>query len=216
MEENCIAFKLNYCDGGANQDCIGFRGLCSDKNIFYNVLNRNRPWCSHDNNFCKKYQCKKISREELEQRWKVEDSGFCNESVTLLDWYAEAGWNNDDTTRNFSNTDMINHLCVLTTELPRSASLIIFAMFIVRDASKGDDKNPGKVCADKYWRLEFRRDEAEKMKFRDACTKPWRRGLFRYFSDKIAVKFLEMAVDVKRGTDEEDFAREFLRNYTYK
>lgn len=217
MEENCIAFKLNYCDGGANQDCIGFRGLCSDENIFYNVINRNRPWCSHDNNFCKKYQCKKLSREELEQRWKVEDSGFCNESVTLLDWYAEAGWNNDDTTRKFSNTDMINHLCVLTTELPRKEpSLFVFGMFIVRDAFKGDNKNPGKVCADKYWRLEFRRNEVEEMNFRKACIKPWRRGLFRYFSDKIAVKLLEMAVDVKCGTPEEDFAKEFLKQYPYK
>jgi len=162
MEENCIAFKLNYCDGGKSPECIGFRGLCSDENIFYNVINRNRPWCSHDNNFCKKYQCKKISREELEQRWQVEDSGFCNESVTLLDWYAEAGWNKDDTTRNFDDTDMINHLCVLTTKLPRQNSLVVFAMFIVRDAFKGDNKNPGIVYADEYWRLEFRHDEAEK------------------------------------------------------
>ena len=220
MEENCIAFKLNYCDGGANQNCIGFRGLCSDENIFYNVINRNRPWCSHDDNYCKRYWCKKISRDELESRWEKEDANFCDESITLNEehgWYAVAGWNSDEKTpRKFKDTDMINHLCVLTTKLPRSDSLIIFAMFIVRDAFKGDNKNPGKVCADKYWRLKFRRDEAEKMKFRDVYTKPWSRGLFRYFSDKIAVKFLEMAVDVKRGTPEEDFAKEFLKNYPYK
>ena len=154
MEENCIAFKLNYCDGGADQDCIGFRGLCSNKDIFYNVINRNRSWCSHDNNFCKKYQCKKLSREELEQRWKVEDSGFCNESITLLDWYAEAGWggNPQCPLKMDDKKDLKNHLCVLTT-VPRSIkesnlkisdhdARRVFAMFIIKEDFKGDKKKP--------------------------------------------------------------------------
>ncbi|MBR6712650.1 MAG: hypothetical protein IKI76_06635 [Selenomonadaceae bacterium] len=217
MEGNCIAFKLNYCDGGASSNCIGFRGLCSDTNIFYNILNRNRPWCSHDNNFCKKYLCKRISREELEQRWQVEDSGFCNESITLLDWYAEAGWNNDDTTRKFSNTDMINHLCILTTVKPYmpDSSRFVLAMFIIKDFFEGDKKNPGKVSACNHWRLEFRPNETNEMNFWDIYPgkPPWRQGLFRYFDDATAIKFLERAVEVKRGTPEENFAKEFLKQY---
>jgi len=45
------------------------------------------------------------------------------------------------------------------------------------------------------------------------ATIKWGSGLFRYFSDKDAVKFLEMAVEVKRGTDDEEFAEEFLNYY---
>ena len=41
----------------------------------------------------------------------------------------------------------------------------------------------------------------------------WGSGLFRYFSDDDAVKFLKMAVEVKRGTDDEDFAKDFLNYY---
>ena len=226
MEERCIAFKLNYCDGGASTDCIGFRGLCSDENIFYNVINRNRPWCSHDNNFCKKYQCKKISREELEQRWKVEDSGFCNESVTLFDngWYAEAGWYKDPwRPRGIARNGLTSHLCVLTTVLPdikKSDKKMsdddarrIFAMFIVKEVFKGDKEKPGRVYDDKKWRLEFRPNEVEKMIFKDVYKKTWKQGLFRYFDDAAAVKFLEMAVDAKRGTHEEEDAKNFLNHY---
>ena len=32
-----IVFKCNYCNGGANKNNIGFCGICSDKNIKYNI-----------------------------------------------------------------------------------------------------------------------------------------------------------------------------------
>ena len=37
--------------------------------------------------------------------------------------------------------------------------------------------------------------------------------MFRYFDDATAIKFLERAVEVKRGTPEENFAKEFLKQY---
>lgn len=231
MKRSCIAFKLNYCDGGANREFIGFRGICSNAIMKYNVNTAKRGWCSHEGNFCSKHLAGKISREELEHRWLTEDSGFCNESITLSEkyysWYAEAGWNSDDTPRRINNNkDLAGHLCVLTT-VPRSIkesnlkisdhdARRVFAMFIIKEDFKGDEKKPGKVSADDYWRLEFRPKEVEQMIFKNAYTKIWRQGLFRYFDDSIALKFLEMAVDVKRGTPEEDFANEFLRNYPYK
>lgn len=169
----------------------------------------------------------KISREELEQRWLTEDSGFCNESVTLSEkyysWYAEAGWNSDDTPRRISNKNLAGHLCVLTTvnpysDAPDMEARFVFAMFRIKDVFDGGDKRPDYVEADDYWRLEFRpNDEVKKMKFYSAYTgSTWRQGLFRYFDDATAIKFLEMAVEAKRGTDEEDRAKEFLRNYPYK
>ena len=71
--------------------------------------------------------------------------------------------------------------------------------------------------------MEFRPREAKQMKFWDIYQNPnapnriqWGSGLFRYFDDATAVKFLERAVEVKRGTPEENFAKEILRHYPYK
>ena len=225
MEERCIAFKLNYCNGGANPEHIGFRGLCSDAVMSYNVNTAKRGWCSHENNFCKKYLQRKMSREELECKWLVEDAGFCNESVTLSEkyysWYAEAGWNSDDTPRRIANKDLAGHLCVLTTVYPKmpDSSRFIFAMFRIKDVFDGNDERSDYVEADDYWRLEFRPKEVNQMNFWDiypSSSKFWGQGLFRYFDDATAIKFLERAVEVKRDTLEKDFAKEFLKQYPYK
>ena len=41
-----LAFKLNYCDGGATQESIGFKAVCSDEIIHYNIEKAKRSWCS--------------------------------------------------------------------------------------------------------------------------------------------------------------------------
>jgi len=225
MAKNCIAFKLNYCNGGANPKCIGFRGICSDAVMNYNVNTAKRGWCSHEGNYCSKCLKKKISREELEQKWLNEDAGFCNESVTLSEkyysWYAEAGWNSDDKPRRINNKNLAGHLCVLTTVFPNmpDSSRFVFAMFVIKDVCDGGNDRADYVLADDYWRLEFRPSEVNQMNFWDIYSssyKRWGQGLFRYFDDAVAVKFLEQAVEAKRGTPEEDFAKEFLKQYPYK
>ncbi len=225
MSKHCIAFKLNYCNGGANSDCIGFRGICNDALIDYNVNIAGRGWCSHRDNFCRKYLEGKISREELERKWLDEDSGFCNESVTLSEkyysWFAEAGWGgNPQHPFRIINKDLAGHLCVLTTVYPNMSDLgrFVFAMFVIKGVCDGGDDRPDYVEADDYWRLEFRPNEATQIKFWDTFSgkPPWRQGLFRYFDDATAVKFLERAIEGKRGTPEEDFAKEFLKQYPYK
>ena len=50
-----IAFKVTYNDGGANGGLIGYKGVCSDRIIVDNVMVRNVPWCSAENNPCKLY-----------------------------------------------------------------------------------------------------------------------------------------------------------------
>ena len=135
-----------------------------------------------------------------------------------------AGGNSDGTPRPIRGGQE-NHLCVLTTVRPNmpESDRIIFAMFIIREIFSGDDENAGYVVADDFWRLEFRPDEVHMMKFWDVYRNPnapqriqWGTGLFRYFDDALAVKFLTRAVEVKRGTPEETFAKEFLKHYPYK
>ena len=40
-----IAFKCNYCDGGASDKSVGFNGVCSDAVIYNNIDVEHRTWC---------------------------------------------------------------------------------------------------------------------------------------------------------------------------
>lgn len=215
MNRSCIAFKMNYCDGGANSERVGFDGICSNENIFYNIRKEKRRWCSSERCACKKY---------LDGKNFLPNEFICYENTLLKDWRIEVGENLDGTTRKICGGKE-NHLCILTTKYPNmpEEARFVFAMFLVRKIFVGDNDHSGCIYSDDYWRLEFRPREVVQIKFWDVYQnlnapqkKFWGTGLFRYFDDATAVKFLERAVDVKRGTPEEDFAKEFLRNYHYK
>ena len=215
MRRSCIAFKLNYCDGGEDENHVGYRGICSYKNMHYNIFEARPPrrWCSDDDCDCKKSICRKIFRREYDLP--------CIESAVLHEWQVRTNENKHIL------EDPVGHLCVLTTRKPlaREISRFIFAIFIVREVFD-EDENFGEdhscVSADYYWRLEFRPNEATQMKFWDIFPRgnssrlTFGQNRFRYFDDALAVKFLERAIEVKRGTPEEDFAKEFLKQYPYK
>ena len=105
--------------------------------------------------------------------------------------------------------------------MPENSRMIV-AMFIIGKIFEGDDEYPGSVESyDNFdYCLKFSPNEARKMKFWNVYQNPnaadriqWGSGLFRYFTDKDAKKFLEMAVEIKRGTDDEEFAEDFLSHY---
>lgn len=92
--------------------------------------------------------------------------------------------------------------------------------FLIKKIFVGDNENSGCVYAEDYFRLEFRPNEAAQIKFWDIYQnlnapqkKFWGSGLFRYFDDETAIKFLNRAVEIKRGTPEENFTKEFLTYY---
>ena len=60
-----VAFKCNFCDGGASTTCIGFRGKCSDPMIRYNIEQAKHVWCS-TGSVCKSYYDGRIGRAELD------------------------------------------------------------------------------------------------------------------------------------------------------
>ena len=210
MKNSCIAFKLNYCDGGRDEDHVGFRGICTP-NVMKENIKAGRPWCSNDDCDCKK----SISRKNFRRKCDFP----CGESATLINW--EARSESGCIAQNPSG-----HLCVLTTRKPAALEeeRFVFAMFIAHDIFYWENefgKKFSSVPAEEYFRLEFRLHEAEQIKFWDISPKPpkkltWGQNWFRYFDDATAVKFLEMAVKVKHGTPEETFAKEFLKHYPYK
>ena len=212
MNRPCVAFKLNYCDGGASARRVGFDGICSAKNIFYNVREARRPWCSNDRCPCKKF---------FDGRNFLRGEFVCYESTLLRDWRVEVGENFDGTRRKICGGEE-NHLCVLTTREPNASETerFVFALFLIKNIFAGDDDRTGCVESDENFRLEFRPHEAARMKFWDVYQNPnapqkkfWGTGLFKYFDDATAIKFLERAVEVKRGSPEENFAKDFLIHY---
>lgn len=212
MNRPCVAFKLNFCDGGSSSERVGFCGVCSDENIFYNIRKVKRRWCSNDRCQCKKF---------LGGKNFLRDEFICYESTLLKDWRVEVGEDFDGTHRKICGGEE-NHLCVLTTRFPNTseAERFVFAMFLIKKIFVGDGEHSGCVHADENFRLEFRPNEIAQMKFWDVYQNPnvpqkkfWGAGLFRYFDDATAIKFLKRAAEVKRGTPEENFAEEFLIHY---
>ena len=220
---NCVAFKLNYNNGGANDEQIGYCGVCSKSVIDYNINKAKRNWCSRSD--CKRYLDDEITYDELKSYWSPEtDSDFtCYESRTLRDWIAGAGADSNGEPRRISNADdLLGHLCLLTTVRPgfKEIDRIIFAMFIIDDYYVDDSDWNDEVLADKKYRLKFNSNEIDKLKFWSIHTNPnnpsvkkWGSGLFRYFDNDEALQFLKMAVEIKKGTPEENFAKEFLNHY---
>ena len=168
--EPCIAFKLNYCDGGKNSNRVGFCGICSDKIIKYNIKVKKRKWCSNPDCSCRKYFDKKISRNELENCFDEETCGNfpCLESQALRDWFFNAGNDSNGNPRAIRGAKN-GHLCIFTTVEPNMSetSRMIVAMFIIGKVFEGDDEESGYVESNDNFDycLEFTPNEARQMKF---------------------------------------------------
>ena len=211
MNRPCIAFNLNYCNGGWSKERIGFCGICNDNVRWFNIYeNKNRNiWCRHPKCDCEKffYGEKHLPEDSFTEEF------ICNECIALRDWKIRVGNDAPQRIRHAKE----NHLCILTTVRPNMPEYdrIIFAMFLIKKIFRGDDARAGSVEADDYWRLEFRPCEVHLMNFWSVYPDSSKSfgSLFRYFDDDIAIKFLERAVEVKHGTPEEDFAKKFLNHY---
>ena len=61
-----IAFKCNYCDGGKEQNGIGYLCACSDELIGYNIEVARHSWCCNEKAPCSQYYDGIIDRETLD------------------------------------------------------------------------------------------------------------------------------------------------------
>ena len=202
IERSNIAFKCNYCDGGSSGICIGYKGVCSDAMIHYNIETAKHIWCGSDSP-CKKYLDGEISRKELENRFA------CYESTMLTEWKASAGvvQNGEDKGKPMKLLKVQNNsLCVLTTRLPGATddTRFIFAVFLVDESYEGDGREEGYVTNHSKWRIELTPDEAQKMLFWNYYVNKnspekvvFGSGLHRYLDDNQAAQILRDIVTVK-------------------
>ena len=229
MNRNNIAFKCNYCDGGASAENIGFKGVCSAALIKYNINTAKHIWCSQKDSNCFKYLHGEMTREDLNNFYESTKSQFsqsiCYESQMLEIWTAGAGiiQNGDSKGKPMAFRNVkANSLALLTTKLPGEddAQRFIFAVFLIDANYEGDNRDEGFVRANPKYRIKLTVQEAKKLKFWDYyfnINKPERivfgSGLHRYFSDEQSAQVLKKICDIKKGTSEEDLVKDFLEYY---
>jgi len=218
-----IAFKCNYCDGGKSDKIIGFRGICSDEMIRYNIEVERHVWCSLPECPCREYYDGKLTRAELDEYFNGD--GVCYESVMLRDWKAVAGiihhGKNEGKPMRILQVQP-NSLAVLTTREPgmNEEDRFIFAVFLVDDTYEGDNAEAGYVEADIEYRMEMAPSEAIQLKFWNYYRNPnapglvrFGSGLHRYLSDIQAAQILRDMSAVKKGTKDEAMADKFFRHF---
>ncbi len=213
-----VAFKCNYCDGGCSPNCIGYKGVCSDEMISYNIEKAKHVWCSSDSP-CRRYLNGEITRTELENQF------VCYESEMLVEWKASAGIVQNGAAKGKPMKLLKvqnNSLCVLTTRLPDSSdeTRFIFAVFLVDESYEGDGREEGYVTNHSQWRLELLPEEARKMLFWNYYANknaPDRivlgSGLHRYLDDIQAAQILRDIISIKSDPTEKEFATKFFHHF---
>ena len=212
----CIAFKLNYCDGGKSDHIVGFYGICSDKIIRLNQM-MNRDQCTHPGCKCSQYYNGQITRSELDKTWENTRYGNspCYEAAALRDRAFGAG-----SGRKINGAGN-GHLCIFTTQIPdeqgilkQNERLVVFMGLIqeVIDSNDGD-----LIYIDKNHFINFNLSEARQFKFwdihsnKDKNNTLWGSGLFRYFDDYEAIRFIKKAIEIKKH--DSAAAKELLKYY---
>ncbi len=220
--ENNLAFKCNFCNGGCGDDRIGYMGVCSDDQIRYNIEIRRHSWCSNVKSPCRQYLDGAITRAGLDA---MNVDGFvCYESRMLTAWTAAAGEDHDEKSGSSQGRRIqdatSNSLAVLTTRYPdtEEEDRIIFGVFVTGEAIEGDEENAGYVVAKDGYAIELTPNEAKQVKFwhyyknSDGGTR-WSQGLYRYLKDGACARILADIVGIKTNLSEKAHAQKVLEYY---
>ena len=219
-EHGNLAFKANFCSGGASDSCVGFKGVCSPEQIKYNIEKERRAWCSNPASPCGRYYIGEITYEDLLAIHK--ESFVCYESRMLTEWKAQAGENLNDKgvqkARRITSAKQ-NGLAVLTTVFPDTTERVIFGVFLTGVVDEGDDLSAGYVKADPEYTIELTPEEAKQLKFWDYYknagnpdSTQWGTGLYRYLSNDVCIRILSKIVEIKSG-EEKAHAEKVLAHY---
>ncbi|MBE0451847.1 MAG: hypothetical protein IBX70_13550 [Clostridia bacterium] len=219
-----IAFKCNKCDGGKSDNSIGFKGICSDEMIDYNIRVAHHTWCSSEDCPCYSYYRGDKDRNVLEEEF-IKDGFICYESQMLINWKAMAGivqtGENKNRTMKLKRVQS-NSLCVLTTREPfsKEKDRYIFGVFLADESFEGDSIEAGYVSTDSEFKIELAPNEATQMKFWNYHSNSnkseiasWNSGLHRYFDDQQAIQILRDMAKLKKGTPDEIIAERLLNHF---
>ena len=216
-----IAFKCNHCDGGADTENVGFKDVCSEENLEYNITVAKHVWCSCDESPCNQFINGNLTKKELLD--VVSDGGFvCYESQMLTQWRAFAGITQSGVNKGkpmkLRNVKS-NSLAVLTTRLPfeKDNERFIFAVFLIDENYEGDNSEEGFVSAHTEYRIQLSKDESSKLKFWDYYFNPNKpekivlgSGLHRYLTDDQSAQILKKIMELKKGKSDEELSKKMF------
>ena len=204
-DNNNVAIKCNYCDGGRSDQAFGYKSLCSDEVLHQNVSVIKRPWCSSAECECKKYTLGEIDRTELE-RMNRNGKFICYESRLLKDWIASVGRvqreKRTDKPKKTVST-RVNRMCILTTKQPAELEQErkVFAAFLISEVENGDEAE-GNMHAHPDYRIELTAEEAERVRFwefhknKTKMEMPfWGSGLTRNLTDAQSINIMKAMME---------------------
>ena len=218
-----IAFKCNFCDGGCGNGKIGFRGICSEALMKYNVKEAKYTWCSSEESPCRKYLDGEIAKAQIEVMYdQGADESVCYECDMLNNWKASGGINQNGINKGKPmRLERVepNSLAVLTTRYPnaKEEERFVFAVFLVADSYTGDGKNSAYVEANPQWKIELTPEEGKQMPFwkyyfcpNAPKTIKFGSKLHRYLTNAQATQILKDIVKIKADPREKQYAQEML------
>jgi hypothetical protein len=219
-----IVFKCNYCDGGSNNNGIGYKSVCSDEIINYNINIAKNKVCSELECNCNQYLIENITRSELEDR-NNENKNFCYERKLLNNWFSYPDLSfiakNGAKVKSLKNVNQ-GSLVLLSTVLPneKEKDRIIFGAYLLQDDYLFAYNTEGYLKAHDKYRVELSLDESKKIRFWNYCynTKNPKRianssTAYKYFDDVQAAQVLKAIMDIKKNTSEETIVNEIFENY---
>lgn len=216
-----IVFKCYYCDGGIDNNGLGYKSACSDELINYNIkVKKNKRCCTPDGN-CYLYMSGNISREELDSR----NHTPCYESSLLNSWCSYPDLNfaekNKLKVKNLKNVNQ-GSLILLSSIFPKKKERdrVIFGVYLLQKDYIINYNTKGYLKADEKYRIELSSEEAVKIKFWNYYFNPKNpkkivnsSTSYRYFDDIQSAQVLKDLKEIKKGTPDEALSCEIFERY---
>lgn len=221
-----VAFKCTFCNGGASNDCVGFKGPCSAEVREYNVAHR--KWCGGPSCRCAKLVKGEMTTEQFNEKLNSTNrlDFLCYEYKMLVNWVCFAGME-EKTGEPMSLANIqLGSLAVMTTrpvigkeEVPEEQRQI-FGVFLI---AKHDEKSDigGSATAHPIYRLELTPEESRQILFwkyyyneGNSNLISWTYHLHRYLSDMQCCQILRDIVKViKKDEKKKALAIELLNKF---
>lgn len=223
QKDGNLAIKCNFCDGGSDENHIGFSGVCSDKNIKYNIEVENKVWCNNKRCPCLQYHEGTISRNELAEIMLTRNEFVCYESTMLSDWMTQAGMTGDGDTKSFGSTVHEGAACLFTTRYPDMGEKdrFVFGIFLIDNLFHGNAAKSGCVKCNTKYHIELTPDEAIRIKFwnyyrnaKNPEEEKWKTGLYRLVSNNGILSLLQDLIAIRNDEGKQEvieFMTEFCR-----
>lgn len=224
-----IAFNCIYNDGSNSEQEIGYKGVCTDETIAYNINTAKQAQCRRSDGMCFQYLKGEITREMLDESYQSTKEAFglsiCSECQLLEVWTIGPGLSPSGINKGkplvlkHINT---NSLTLLTTRMPGAPEeeRVIFAAFLVDEHFEGSATELAYLKSNPNYRVQLSREEAGNLKFWDYYFNPLKpesvafgSSTNRAITDVQAAQILSSILDIKRGTLFETRAKQFLDYY---